>query len=313
MNRRTLLKSTLAFFATLGFPGSRTLLGRRGKFDSDACKIVVFGVDGLRIDTAEQMRLEGSPALSMLEPPLCALSGGGHSVTQSGWASIWTGLPSYFHKSYSNDEFGAMPFDYHIMGRLIASFQGGDFYPVWITGKGHNIMGSIPDSPHYQVYEPIVVQGHAGVYHGDQERENDDVFNLAVPALQEAVNHEKYCCFIHFQDPDCTGHVHKGYNRYMDAAREVDVYVSQLMQLLTPDTKVIYCSDHGFNFIGLGEVEDNHSYAPKGMLATNFPVKPYSHITRETIGRLIYQSAGFDPDHCLADREYAMYGVDIII
>ncbi|MFH1998140.1 MAG: alkaline phosphatase family protein, partial [Planctomycetota bacterium] len=130
--------------------------------------------------------------------------------------------------------------------------------------------------------------------------------------LEKAVVHEHFCCFIHFRDPDHTGHVSKRYNKYLERAREVDYYISDLMSQLPPDTDIIYCSDHGFNFVELGEVYDAHQYAPRGMVATNFETNPFDHVTRETIGRMIYTRGGGDPDHCVTDgHEYAMYGVDL--
>jgi hypothetical protein len=212
----------------------------------------------------------------------------------------------------SNPEYSAMPDNYHIMWKFMVSLYPYDFYPVWITGKGNNIKGNVPDSPHYPVYNAIVNYGYQGVYQGDQARENQEVFNLASVAISEALQHEHFCCFIHFRDPDNTGHSVPSYSSYYYAAKIVDNHISQLMDLIPREVKVIYCSDHGFNFEELGEVETNHNYAPEGMMATNFPTSNISHITRQTIGRLIYKKMGGNPDSCLSGSDpYAMYGVDI--
>lgn len=311
MNRRTLLKSALAAFAGLGVSKPAKLLAGQRHPKRESCKIVVFAADALRIDLAQEMHTAGAPGLSALNPPICALSGGGLSVTQPGWASIWTGMPSYYHKVMSNTQYSPMPRDYHIMKKMMNMFEGDDFYAGWVTGKGGPLKGNEPDSPHYQVYAAINFAGHQGVYHGDKERENAEVYHLAGRALEKAVQHEKFCCFIHFREPDHVGHVTQRYAPFVEQAVEVDQYIASLMTQLPPDTDIIYCSDHGFNFEELGEVPDSHQYAPRGMVATNFATHPYDNVTRETVGRWIYTCAGGNPGHCLSmNKPYAMYGVD---
>jgi hypothetical protein len=312
MNRRTLLKTGLASLAAWFTLNPRELKAEPRRTTSVNSRLVVFGSDGLRMDTAEQLQVAGAPALSRLNPPLAALSGGGYSCTQPGWASIWSGLPSWFNNAYSNVQYSSMPAKRHIMERLIDLLSERDFFPVWITGKGKNLKGDIIRSPHYPVYAHVHVQGEPGIYHGDLVRENLEVFELGAAALNEALTHDNFCCFIHFKDPDYTGHLDKSYLSYYDKALEVDQYIDQLMAMLPADVDVIYCSDHGFNFKELGEVEDNHNYAPEGMLATNFSTLPATHCTRESVGRLIYKRMGGNPDFCNApDKYYGMYGTDL--
>jgi hypothetical protein len=312
MNRRTLLKTGLASLAALATFKPRKLWARVPRKNSSAYRLVVFGSDSLRIDTAEQLHLAGSPGISQLNPPITSLTGGGYSFTQPGWASIWSGLPSMLHKAFINPDYGAMPAKHHIMERLILGFWGHDFYPVWITGKGKNLKGDIPRSPHYPMYAYVHVYGLPGVYHADVVRENMEVYELAAAALQEALKHDHFCCFIHFQDPDATGHLLKSYLDYYAKAEEVDQFIYQLMTMLPPDVDIIYCSDHGFNFTELGEVEDNHQFAPRGMMTTNFPLKPVTECTLQSVGRLIYRRMGGNPDSCDSpDYNYSMYGIDL--
>jgi hypothetical protein len=312
MDRRTLFKTTLAALAALGTGTHRKLLAKPPP-PRNGIKMVIFGVDALRHDSALQLRGEGSPALAALNAPVRLLSGGGYSVTQPGWASIWSGLCSVHNNTYQNDVYQAMPVDTHIMGRLIKMHGASEFFPVWITGKGENIKGYAANTPHYQVFKPIVLEGKPGIYKGDRERSNQMVYLAAYQALSQALKYTNFCCFIHFRDPDHEGHEFMKYDRYLDAAREVDQYVFQLMQLLPPDVDIVYCSDHGFNFTELGEVEDAHQYAPRGMLATNFSLFEAPNATRESVGRLIYRRAGGDPDLCQTPYgNYAMYGVDLL-
>jgi len=272
--------------------------------------MVVFGADSLRIDTAQDLWQLG-PGLSKLHEPICALSGGGHSSTQPEWASVWSGVCCGLHGTYFNAKYGPMPQGMHIMRKLIDEFAEQDFFPVWITGKGMNILGFRPNGPHYSVYESIVLQGHPGVYFGDTERQNHEVYGLAAEALTMACTHDNFCCFIHFRDQDYTGHHYDDYAKYKNAAFQVDRYIEQLMKLIPPGTDLLYCSDHGFNFTALGEGEWGHNCAPRGMLATSFPIAEYPYVTRQSIGRLIYRRTGGDPDHCTGEFDYAMYGVDL--
>jgi hypothetical protein len=283
----------------------------------DRCRIVVFGSDSLRIDYARTLRNEGAPGLGSLSEPLCVTCGG-FSVTQPGWAEIWTGLPSYKTACYANHEYQEIPTEYHIMKRLADIYYRQDFYPVWITGKGKNIAGR-EGCPHFVLREMIIRNGHQGVYRGDKPRQNEEVFELARDALQEAALHDHFCCFVHFRDPDKTGHyvvknsLPDDFETYMNAAWEVDQYIWELMALSPPDTKVIYCSDHGFDFVSQGDTRNAHKYSPFGMLATNFHTISRPTVDRMAVGRLIYKASGGNPDFCTHEgKPYSMYGEDLV-
>lgn len=309
MNRRTFLKAgSLAVLSTLA--GHVNI--RQAKASSTAVynRIVVFGVDGLRYDFCKDIHGGG---LERLNPPILALSGGGLSVTQPGWADIWTGLPSYWHGARMNDLYSAMPEGLHIMGKLITE----GFTPVWVTGKDPEICGDIPESPHYELNKYINLDGNRGLYKADVYRNTHETWLWGKYAIEHIQEGEYFCMFIHFQDPDKTGHQDKDPQTYLQAARTVDAYIADLMDRLPPDTAIIYCSDHGFNFELLGECESTHTCAPDGMLASNVEFKPNTTITtRPAIGRLIYKLAGFDPDHLFCgephNRPYKMYGLDLI-
>jgi predicted AlkP superfamily pyrophosphatase or phosphodiesterase len=278
--------------------------------------VVVFGVDGLRYDTAAWLRENGSPGLDSLYPPIPALSGGGHSVTQPGWADIWTGMPSLYHRAWDNAEFSAMPYDLHIMAKLMNE----GFYAIWITGKGYNILGQIPESPHYQVYKYLIDENYPGEYHGDRGRSSEEVFELAYQAFQTAITEDKFVAFVHFRNPDAAGHNTLNYDSYVKAAKEVDLYISELIAILPPETNIIYCSDHGFSFKELGEGRYGHRYSPIGMVATNVDHPQESLVTRTSIGRAIYLLTGNNPNKCFAkelhpdcsDCNYSMYGIDFL-
>lgn len=303
MNRRTFLKGISGLALGIGIvdntiklsdkiPGLTT---KSAYAASGGCRIVVFGSDSLRIDYAETLVEQGAPGISRLNFPICSLSGG-MSVTQSGWASIWSGMPSYWNNAYANYVYGKMPRRMHIIKKLAKIYENEDLYITWVTGKGHNIKGNKSDSPHHQVYKLLVKDGHMGDYYGDEGRENSEVFDLAGQSLSEAIKHQHFIAFVHFGDPDHTGHKTHSYSAYMEKAYEVDGYISQLMDLLSSDTDVIYCSDHGFDFKENGDIKCGHKFSPQGMLATNFATFQYSVVDQMSIGRLVYTLAGGDPD-----------------
>jgi hypothetical protein len=307
MKRRELMQTMgLGVLTTqLSVAGARKVHAQVGH-----CRVVVFGSDALRFDLAWRMWREGAPGLSVLERPICSLSGGGQSVTQPGWTDIWTGLPAAYHGFVKNGDRAVLPDGIHIMGKVMDDFVDEDVYAVWIVGKGMGLLdGEDPRSPHHPVYRRIVEQDRPGVYLGDENREDLEVFQAAREALAEAARHRNFCCFVHFHNPDTTGHLTRDAGAFARAALGVDGYIRRLMGTLPDGVDVIYCSDHGFNFTALGEVEDSHGFAPRGMVATSFPTGRYRNVTRPTVGRWIYERAGGDPDHCeIQGRAYAMYG-----
>jgi hypothetical protein len=314
VDRRTFLKTASIGIAALTIPRlSRAPQAAPELQDNGFCRIVVFGADGLRFDHSKELIDRGAPALGSLHPPICSLSGG-FSVTQPGWASIWSGLPSYCVGSYTNGIYGAMPAGMHIMEKLMDVFSDEDFFPLWITGKENNIKGNIPESPHYAVYRRIVEEGHPGIYHGDEKREDREVYDLAVDALGDATSHDHFCCFVHFKNPDGVGHGQRNYEIYMNYAFKVDEYIWDLMQILPPETDVIYCSDHGFDFMELGDPKTNHFHSPQGMLATSFRTRQCLSVSQNSIGRLIYRRAGQNPDYTFRGENspYKMYGIDLV-
>jgi hypothetical protein len=311
INRREFIKGIV-------IAGSVAMLPKRVHSQKEnSCKIVMFGSDSLRIDYAQTLRFLGTPGLRSLNPPICSLSGG-ISDTQAGWAAIWCGMPSLYSRAGSNLTYGGMPKNMHVMKKLIDIYQDQDFFPVWITGKGQNIKGNKEQSPHWEVYKSIVLDGYPGIYHGDEPREDEEVYQLATAAIEEAISHENFCCFIHFGNPDDIGHKSRKYLAYMESAWTVDEYISKLMEMLPTETNIIYCSDHGFDFMDRGDAQNGHRYSPRGMVATNFKTRKYKNVCQMSIGRLTYKLVGQDPSYAkYYDRNgktivHNMYGTDLI-
>lgn len=340
MDRRRFLKTVIGGVAALSvagaFPGvpkgvPPARAGQPGNFDG--CRLVVFGSDGLRVDYARTLATNGAPALGLLHninPIICSLNNG-LSCTQPGWTTVWTGMPSCYTRVYANTQYGELPEQMHIMRKIFSAYRNEDLFLVWITGKGKQLAGKkrklhagTPDEqvvkgPHFQVKQLVEGLEQPGVYHGDVERTNLEVYELAYDALQESVNHRNFCCFVHFQDPDQTGHAANSYGSYMDAALEVDNYIRDLIEQmgLLDSSKIVYCSDHGFDFKDRGDTNVGHKYSPQGMLATNFETNNYPVVDMCSVGRLIYKLAGGNPDktkYVTTDgiSTHSLYGTDLI-
>ncbi|MHC4474142.1 MAG: alkaline phosphatase family protein [Planctomycetota bacterium] len=342
IGRRDFIKAAVAGAATLGvscaLPGIPRMVRTASAAqpgDFTGCRLVVFGSDSLGVDYARTLSNEGAPALGYLgsiNPIICSLNNG-LSCTQPGWATIWTGMPSYYTRVYANPHYEELPKQMHIMRKIYAGYKDQDLFLVWVTGKGHQLIGkkrklykNTPDErvvkgPHFQVKELINGRPSTqpGVYHGDVERENLEVYQLAYDALLQAISHYNFCCFVQFQDPDRTGHLTNDYYAYMEAALEVDNYIFDLMGLLPADTNIVYCSDHGFDFMDRGDTNLGHRYSPSGMLATNFPTASHQEVDMCSVGRLIYRVAGGDPEYTKyihpdtgIAQAHRMYGIDLL-
>ena len=286
----------------------------------ERCRIVVFGADSLKIDYAEELRSKGALALNELYKPICATCGG-LSSTQPGWASIWSALPSQKIHCWANGEYKAMPAGYHIVDKLAQPEAYGDnLHIIWITGKGHNIRGLEEESPHHAVYDLIKGGKNPGTYLGDEDRTDVEVKDAAREALEELRyrDPDNFICFIHFRNPDHKGHTVAGepndFEQYMDKARQVDNKIYRLMKFLPPNTDIIYCSDHGFDFVSQNDPRNHHKFSPNGMVATNFPTIAKNDVSQMAIGRLIYKRAGGNPDFTAKESGnlYRMFGEDLV-
>jgi hypothetical protein len=312
----------------------------------DSCRTIVFGSDSLRIDYAHTLKSSGAPALSRLNDPITATCGGATN-TQAGWASIWTALPSYEIGVYDNgkddrngrDDFvgdlnyRSVPNGTHIMHKIAHHYisQGKDPFIAWVTSKSGNLKSKGKNGPHKKVRKLIEGGEVSGYYDGKDGLSNQQAYDSGYSALTEALQCQDFAAFIHFGDPDDTGHETTKYSSYMDQAREVDNYISDLMDLLPASSipgspsydtnasdfvNVIYCSDHGFDFQDQGDLHNGHGHSPHGMLATNFPTLSTPYIDQMSIGRLIYKLAGGNPNCTFKNknfgRSYRMSGMDLL-
>jgi arylsulfatase A-like enzyme len=123
--------------------------------------------------------------------------------------------------------------------------------------------------------------------------ENENVAALALENLEKCRD-KPFVLFIHFWDPDHTGHAHgENSQQYTDAIKDDDMWtgkiVEKLKELGVYEKTLIYIAvDHGFN-----EGEHGHSYAPYVFLATNDPAVTRDGV-REDVAPTILKRLGFD-------------------
>jgi len=321
MKRREFLGGTVALAALTAINGSVPAEAE----DPIEGPIVVFGYDALAVDFALQLAAANPQgALNRMPSGIGCLTTDGFSMTQPGWCQIWHGLPAYFTGILENTDTIATINRTHIVYRIYTRRALDSL--VWITGKGRNISGFYDGEPgpHYEVYRLITEGRVPGAYFGDVGRANSEVTELA--SLHLPTLGPRGIGFVHYHDPDDTGHSSQSFDEYMASAVSVDNDVAMLMDLCPEGTRFILCSDHGFNFTELGDIETNHMYAPHGFIAFSDPITtaPTSFELRggtvsapmfnqPTVAAKVYRHFGFDPRNIRLIREsYSLYHTGII-
>ena len=312
-NRRRFLQSMLLMGGSI-FLNPSSLFASFGE-----CKIAVIVMDGLRPDLAMEMHNDQTTTISTFvnhDTFHCL----GLSCTQTGAATLWTGVPPYFHKAVENQSYydaslPEFPYKYfHIIPKLMHYYRNDDLFTVWVSGKAKNVRGNVPCSVHSHMYARIYYNISPGFYMGDGMYEDSQVEDAAINAIREAVVHNNYIIYVHYNMPDVCGHQYEDYDKYVQEAYTTDIRVRNVINELPTDTKIILLSDHGFNVLSLGELENGHRMSPVVPIFTNF--MPSDEIDNHAdVSRLIYSLAGGDPDRTRLMKAgtrtvhgYRMYG-----
>jgi hypothetical protein len=110
--------------------------------------------------------------------------------------------------------------------------------------------------------------------------ENEKVGDMALKNLEECKD-KRFLFFVHFAEPDHSGHKHgENSQEYSDALKSDDAWtgkiITKLKELGIYDKTLVYVVvDHGFN-----EGQSGHSYAPYVFVSTNG-----KQVTRKAGGR----------------------------
>ncbi len=233
----------------------------------------------------------------------------GNTDTKAGWSQILTGYSCQITGVYGNGKFQPIPVGYSIFERAEKYFGPQNIDTVAIVGKKAHVDNDSPRKVDYDKWlanetkQKKVDQKKAGLgqmqggkiveengqkfvivpgkpwYNASQTMdlfvnglvENEKVGERALAELEKRKDHN-FLFFIHFADPDHTGHKFgENSQEYTDAIKSDDEWtgkiIAKLKELgLYQKTLVYVVVDHGFN-----EGQKGHSYAPYVFLATNDP------------------------------------------
>jgi hypothetical protein len=204
----------------------------------------------------------------------------GATDTKAGWAQILTGYNAEITGVYDNSDFQAIPEGYSIFEKLENYFGEDNIVTFFIVGKGNHI-GLFCEGDD----NPFLKKNSKNLYMDDDfpwcnakkamdfsknlMGANENVANLAIQKLEEYKDN-KFFGFIHFEDPDHTGHEY-GENsaEYTLQIVDDDYWLGQIVDKLKElgiyeNTYIYIITDHGFD-----EDKSGHSNAPYGFFASN--------------------------------------------
>lgn len=92
-------------------------------------------------------------------------------------------------------------------------------------------------------------------------------------AWHQSTHRWQYFIYVHFADPDHTGHRYgRGSAEWNAAMIRLDAHLGYLRDRLHPEVVLVY-SDHGFDAPGAR----THSHAPDAFLASNLALQPHGN------------------------------------
>jgi hypothetical protein len=234
----------------------------------------------------------------------------GATDTKAGWSQILTGYAPEKTGVYSNSRYQPIPEGYTVFERLEAFFGPGNIVTMAMIGKKGHVDDDGPEkilfdqwaqrerSIGYRVPAPKpgitvrdggeIVRENGTFYvmfpgkpyfnaknHMDMFlnglNQNEKVAGVALENLEKNKD-KRFFFFIHFAEPDHSGHAHgENSQQYTEGIESDDEWtgriVAKLKQLGLYDQTLVYITaDHGFD-----EGKTAHSNAPYVFLATNDP------------------------------------------
>ncbi len=233
----------------------------------------------------------------------------GATDTKAGWAQILTGYHAETTGVYSNTRYQPIPAGYSVFERLEAFFGAEQIDTVAIIGKKGNIGNKAPKTLPYERWlkqqklskgspkkiadalkkagaqlveesgkRVVSIPGNPW-YHASSQLDlfvNGLSKNEVVGqrALDELERHQdrRFFFFVHFADPDHSGHAHgENSQEYTDGIKSDDEWTGKILakldELNLSDKTLVYIvTDHGFD-----EGLESHQYAPYVFLAANDP------------------------------------------
>jgi len=264
--------------------------------------IILFGWDAAQRDHVNEcLSRKELPNLQKLidQGVYVAIDVEGKTDTKAGWSQILTGCYPEATGVYNNNEYQPIPKGLTIFERLEKHFGPDRFVTVAVIGKKGNVGAAAPtktrvkdeaeepnakkkkkklqgkiveeDGIKYRVVpgEPFYVAKDSMDLFENGLSQNEKVGTRAMELL-EKYKDQPFFFFVHFAEPDHSGHRHgENSKEYNDALISDDLWTGKIMQKvkelgLAKKTQYYITADHGFN-----EGENGHSFAPYVFLATN--------------------------------------------
>ena len=262
--------------------------------------IILFGWDGAQRDHVNEcLSRKELPNLQKLidQGAYVEIDVEGKTDTKAGWSQILTGYYPEVTGVYSNGEYQPIPKGLTIFERLEKHFGPEKVVTVAVIGKAGNVGAAAPtknrikdeaEEPSAKKKKPKgkIVEENGVKYRvvpGQPyylTKDNMDIFENALSKnekvgtrtmeLLEKYKDRPFFFFVHFAEPDHSGHGHgENSNEYNDALISDDLWTGKIMQKvkelgLAEKTQYYVTADHGFN-----EGATGHSFAPYVFLATN--------------------------------------------
>ncbi|MFZ5784955.1 MAG: alkaline phosphatase family protein [Acidobacteriota bacterium] len=239
--------------------------------------VLIVGWDGVQRDHLHECLARRLPGCEQGLPNLEALSGGrvfdlvvtsAYTETKPGWVEILTGLDARPLGIESNRSYRPVPEGFSLFERLERHLGEGAVTSLFIAGKGENLGGRCDVYPQ----EPWCITAGRVDFFRNNLGGNDAVGAVALARLEASRGAEHLVAFVHFEDPDHTGH-QSGENsaaytsRLLDDDRWLGLLVDKLHEVrLLARTLVYVVTDHGFD-----EGRKSHLNAPFGFVAGNDP------------------------------------------
>jgi len=231
---------------------------------TDAILISLDGVD--RSVLKELLVQQKLPAIAALikEGSIQDITVKGHETcTKPGHAEMLTGLAAEVTGIFNNEKLCSIPEGYTIFERLEKHF-GKKINTVFLAAKIGNLGGDEggPYSLAKKKLDTFDVQ----------QRTHAEIGPLAVKytAALSDTKSPRHFLFVHFSDPDATGHKSGSASpEYRTAIIKCDEWIGKVVETLKKEnlydkTRIYVTTDHGFD-----KNSTSHTNAPDGWLVTN--------------------------------------------
>jgi len=256
----------------------------------------------------------------------------GATDTKAGWTQILTGYAPEKTGVYSNGKYQPIPVGYTIFERVEKALGPDNVETRAMIGKKGHVDADGPTKVPYEKWlkreqkqkkidkarpglgnlaggkvveengEKYVVTPGKPYYNTKDHMdmfvngltENQKVGEMALKNLEQCRD-KRFLFFVHFAEPDHSGHQHgENSQEYSDALKSDDEWtgkiVAKLKELGIYDKTLVYVVvDHGFN-----EDQSGHSYAPYVFIATNDKQVTRKAAGREDIAPTVLERFGID-------------------